>query len=101
MNAARLALAAVIALLVIIAADICAAAPDAKEGFRWGARGYRDGRYRWARDPWLPLGRRRSPPMWWWRHPGYAAPLELCLPLQNYYDYLYGYPPSARVPYNA
>jgi hypothetical protein len=38
------------------------------------------------------------PDMRWWRWPGYAAPLELSLPL---YNYLYGYPPASRLPYNA
>ena len=26
--------------------------------------------------------------MWWWRHPGYAAPLELSLPLRNFHEYV-------------
>ena len=44
----------------------------------------------------------RAPPdMRWWRWPGYAAPLELSLPLYNFQEYLYGYPPASRLPYNA
>jgi hypothetical protein len=41
------------------------------------------------------------PDMRWWRWPGYAAPLELSLPLYNFQEYLYGYPPVSRLPYNA
>jgi hypothetical protein len=41
------------------------------------------------------------PDMRWWRWPGYAAPLELSLPLYNFQEYIYGYPPVSRLPYNA
>ena len=102
-SSASWCLAALIVLIIVLAACLCAG-PASKEGFhRLNNRLWPTALtgYYWHRDPWPPQGPRRRPPMWWWRYPGYAAPLELSLPLQNYYDYLHGYPPSSRMPYNA
>lgn len=87
--------AAVVLIAILLVAFF---AKSAKEGFILRPRRFRRP-WHWYRRPWQ-LGVGPAPPMWWWRHPGYAAPLELSLPLQNYYGYLHGYPPSSRMPYN-
>lgn len=93
-------LALVIVLIIIVIACACALTAG-KEEFRHRNRlwpTHLTGYY-WNREAW-PFYRQQRPPTWWWRRPGSAAPLELSLPLQNYYEYLYGFPPSARMPYN-
>ncbi len=104
---AALAAALVIVLALIVIATVCGRRRG--EGFRTNNRMWPTTYtgYGWYRNPWTLYRRRRPliPPAWWSggirQYPGYAAPLELSLPLQNYYEYLHGYPPSSRMPYNA
>jgi hypothetical protein len=99
---------AVIAVLVLVAGAALGA--RRREPFR-----ARDDSLRWARSPWLSELRARGPRLpvapgrgspWWFGtasgpYAGYAAPLELSLPLLNYAAYLRAFPPPARMPYNA
>jgi hypothetical protein len=94
---------AFLALLVILVALILYPKCRPKEGL--GRRFHNNHlwpttTYYWHRDQW-PGWAPRGPGMRWWRYPGYAMPLELSLPLHNFQEYLYGYPPASRMPYNA
>lgn len=98
---------AILALLVILVALILYPGRGSKEGL---GRRFHNNRlwptmaYYWHRDQWPDWAQGpgwRAPDMRWWRYPGYAAPLELSLPLHNFQEYLYGYPPASRMPYNA
>lgn len=112
MRSYRIGIIILIALILIAVFGCYDGKGGSKEGFHWGREyprsnfagprwGYN--RYNhWRRNPWQAYSG-PPPPMWWWRqrgYDGYAAPLEQSLALQNYYNYLYGYPPSARFPYN-
>lgn len=100
--------AVALATVVVLLLAAAAALGGRREPFRWGPP---DSPRHWARDPWPPaalLGVSRPGPgsPWWYGtaggpYAGYAAPLELSLPLRNFAEYLYAYPPSARLPYNA
>jgi hypothetical protein len=106
-------LAVLIVLLIVLTACLCRDPTRlaAKDGLRPG-RGNRlwptaATGYYWNREAW-PRRRRRLPAGWGeaaqaapWRHAAYADPLELSLPLYNFSEYLYDYPPSSRLPYNA
>ena len=103
--------AMILALLVILVALILYPGRSSKEGL--GRRLWPTTTYYWHRDQWPDWAPRgagwrapdmrwwRYPDMRWWRYPGYAAPLELSLPLHNFREYLYGHPPASRMPYNA
>jgi hypothetical protein len=101
---------AIVVLLVVLMAVWIYPGGVSKEGL--GRRFHNDRNwpttaYYWHRAQWPDRALRsrasgwRAPDMRWWRHPGFAAPLELSLPLHNFQEYLYGYPPASRMPFNA
>jgi hypothetical protein len=114
-------LAALIVLLVVLA--VCVIRPSLGVGL--DGEGLTPGRgnrlwprastgYYWNREAW-PFRRRNAwgyhavredEPLQRWAHSlpsyaGYAAPLEQSLPLYDYYEFLHGFPPPSRMPFNA
>jgi hypothetical protein len=98
-------LAEAVAIVAILAAAWLMLGPG-REGFRfkndrrWPTNAYYLHRWEWSDDPPPPPAVEEAPDMRWWRYPGYAAPLEVSLPLRNFTEYLYAYPPESRMPYN-